>query len=305
MKKIIGGGNRAASITLDGSECEVIFGSKYNVFAVKSDSEVTVALESGKSKGDDGVMVCSAGESIMYPHMRGLDRCYITGSGNVQIFSSNEAVNPFKVRLRGGDDVAALLPHSDGLTAYFDHRKFALSNGWMAVTGNLLISTSLAVNDDGSVRPNVAAGVAVPILLQLTSEFTAYIIFKYVNSTSDGRGVFSQYQNTPAFSLYSSGKKIAIYSNTTNGNYISDVPATEYHVCAISFLNGTGTLYIDGIYKYSYSSCYTPVKPNAYVLENSSNLKALAFFENVAQSPEYIAENSQYMAQKYGIGQGG
>lgn len=103
MKKIIGGGNRTASITLDGSECEIIFGSKYNVFAVRSDSEVTVALESGKIKGDDGVMVCPAGGSIMYPHMRQLDKCYITGSGNVQIFASNEAVNPFKGWSKGGD----------------------------------------------------------------------------------------------------------------------------------------------------------------------------------------------------------
>lgn len=102
MKKIIGGGNRAASITLDGSECEVIFGSRYNVFAIRSDGEVTVALESGKVKGDDGVMICSAGESIMYPHMRGIDRCYITGSGNVQIFASNTAVNPFKGQAKGG-----------------------------------------------------------------------------------------------------------------------------------------------------------------------------------------------------------
>ena len=307
MKKIIGGGNRAASITLDGSECEVIFGSKYNVFAVKSDSEVTVALESGKSKGDDGVMVCPAGESIMYPHMRRIDRCYITGAGNVQIFASNTAVNPFKGRSKGGDDRAALLPHSDGLTAYFDYRKFAFSNGWMAVTGNLLISTLLAVNDDGSVRPAVSNGVGVPVLLPLTSEFTAYIIFKYVNSTSDGRGVFSQYHssNVPAFNLYARNKKIAIYSNADNGNYFSDVSATDYHVCAISFLNGIGTLYIDGVQKYSNPSCYTPIDSDSYVLENSSNLKALIFFESTVQSAEDIAENSRYLIQKYGIGQGG
>lgn len=95
MKRMIGNGNRTAVITLDGSECEVIFGNRYNVFSVKANSEVTVSLESGKSKGDDGVMVCSAGEGIMYAHMQMLDRLYITGSGEVHVFASHEAVYPF------------------------------------------------------------------------------------------------------------------------------------------------------------------------------------------------------------------
>ena len=102
MEKIVESGERITTIVLDGTECAVKFASKYRVFCVKSDSDVTVSLASGKSAGDDGVMVCKAGESIMYPHMRQLDTVYITGSGNVTVYAGNEAVNPFKGGQKGG-----------------------------------------------------------------------------------------------------------------------------------------------------------------------------------------------------------
>lgn len=103
MEKIVSPGERVTTFTLDGTECAVKFASKYRVFCVKSDSDVTVSLASGKSAGDDGVMVCKAGESIMYPHMRQLDTVYITGSGNVTVYAGNEAVNPFKGDAKGGE----------------------------------------------------------------------------------------------------------------------------------------------------------------------------------------------------------
>ena len=102
MEKIVSPGERVTTFTLDGTECAVKFATKYRVFCVKSDSNVTVALASGKSAGDDGVMVCKAGESIMYPHMRQLDTVYITGSGSVAVYAGNEAVNPFKDGQKGG-----------------------------------------------------------------------------------------------------------------------------------------------------------------------------------------------------------
>lgn len=110
MQKIVENGDRTTTVTLDGGECEVIFSQRYNVFAVSADSDITVALKSGKAAGDDGTMVCKAGESIMYPHMAQLDRVYLTGSGEVRVFASNVAVNPFKVQAKGGVTIDILMP---------------------------------------------------------------------------------------------------------------------------------------------------------------------------------------------------
>lgn len=102
--KIVSNGENTATVNLDGSERKVTFSSRYNVFAVEAENDVVVALESGKTAGDDGTLLCKGGESIMYPHMQGLNKLYLTGSGNVQIFASNIAVNPFKKTSKGGDN---------------------------------------------------------------------------------------------------------------------------------------------------------------------------------------------------------
>lgn len=97
-------GERMATIALKGSELEVIFDSKYNAFNVKSDSDVTVALSPGKSKGDDGVMIARKDEPVFYPHMRSLNKVYITGEGEVTVFALNETVPVFKRGGKGGGD---------------------------------------------------------------------------------------------------------------------------------------------------------------------------------------------------------
>ncbi|MCM1523828.1 MAG: hypothetical protein NC120_05160 [Ruminococcus sp.] len=118
MKKFVQNNARTATVTLDGGECEVIFGSRYNVFSVQSENDITVSLESGRTAGDDGVMLCKGGESIMYPHMMRLDRLYITGTGKVNVFASNEAVNPFKKRGKGGESSGEKYIKSEAVTTY-------------------------------------------------------------------------------------------------------------------------------------------------------------------------------------------
>lgn len=109
MKKIIENGERVATITLDGSECEVVFSNNYSVFNVRSSGDVVVALESGKAKGDDGTMLCKSGEPVCYPHMREQNKLYLTGSGEVTVFASNEPIPLFK---------SALTNSGGGLPAY-------------------------------------------------------------------------------------------------------------------------------------------------------------------------------------------
>lgn len=95
---------RNANIALDGGECKVIFSENFLVFAIKAENEVFISLESGNKANDDGVMICPGGGSIVYAHMHRTNKCYITGSGNVQISAQNETFDPFNPEVKGGGE---------------------------------------------------------------------------------------------------------------------------------------------------------------------------------------------------------
>lgn len=249
MKKAISGGNRTASIVLDGSECEVIFGSRYNVFSVRSDSEVTVALESGKVKGDDGVMTCPAGGSVMYPHMQQRNKCYITGSGNVQIFASNEVVNPFKKRSKGGD-VKPTEYIQDGLKLMFvlDGRDsetltnpdFVTDDAIGRVVGNVVNGrNSFYVNKTGWDCAG-GDGITLQCLVNFVSLANSIDIMAV--------GYNHVYPANAAFGLLMVGGKLAI--SIVNGSYTTNCTLSEgiwYHL-AVVYNNITKKfeLYING-----------------------------------------------------------
>ncbi|MBQ7782403.1 MAG: hypothetical protein IJ368_00375 [Oscillospiraceae bacterium] len=112
MQKIIGDGQRASGrFALDGTECEVIFSSPFRCFEVKNEGmgDIVISAESGKTASDSGVMVVAAQTSATYAHMRsGVDRIYITGSGNVQVVAKNEVNELFGGgAVMGGGDMYA------------------------------------------------------------------------------------------------------------------------------------------------------------------------------------------------------
>ena len=323
MKKIIGGGNRTASIVLDGGECEVIFGSRYNVFAVKSDSEVTVALESGKSKGDDGVMVCPAGESIMYPHMRGLDRCYITGAGNVQIFASNIAVNPFKKFGKGGDVKPTPTDYiQDGLKLMFvlDGRDsetltnpvFATDDTLGRVVGNVVNGqNSFYVNKTGW---DCAGGDG--ITLQCLAKFVSLANSTYVMTV--GYNYTSPTNAVIGMSISNNGKlSIAIVNGTFQSNYTIRTEAWYHLTMVYNNVTKKISLYINGSQIYamdfdgamsSYARGFaigTWVWSSEYPNASSANcgdfkIANCCFYSRPLKNSE-IAENFEVDRKRYGI----
>ena len=184
MKKIVSSGKRMTTVNLDGTECEVVFSSSYNVFSVKAENTVTMALESGKSEGDDGVITVPAGESRMYPHMRGLKSVFITGSGKVEVFASNEAVNPFKsAPVNNGGYNANLLINPDfkinqrglatysGISAYSVDHWFRNSEATMNIAEN-----GITLTYSGTSNPSVFQKIEnTKLLLGKTLTFSACI----------------------------------------------------------------------------------------------------------------------------------
>lgn len=325
MKKIIGGGNRTASIVLDGSECEVIFGSRYNVFAIRSDGEVTVALESGKVKGDDGVMVCPAGESIMYPHMQQLDRCYITGSGSVKIFALNEAVNPFKIAGKGGDvkptptdyiqDGLELMLVLDGRDSEtLTNPAFAADDTLGRVVGNI-------VNGQGSFCVNKTgwdcAG-ADGITLQCLAKFDSL-----ANDANDANvmavGYNSTYPATAGLGMIISSQKISmsIPNNMFKSNY-SVSAGIWYHLATVyNDITKKASLYINGsqIYAMDFDGAmssyargfaigtwvWSSEYPNASSVNRGDFKVANCCFYSRSLKSSEILENFEVDKKRYGI----
>lgn len=106
MEKIVKPGERIANVTLDGSECAVTFSSGFNVFELKneSDSDISMALESGAAAGDDGVITVPSGESFNYIHMRNVSTVYLTGTGTAAVIAKNTAVSCFSRAAKGGEN---------------------------------------------------------------------------------------------------------------------------------------------------------------------------------------------------------
>lgn len=120
MLKNVASGERSVTVVLDGTECEVRFSSGYNVVSVRAEGDTLIALDSGKASGDDGTVMCKAGGTVMYPHMRNKSSVFLTGSGTAEIIVSNEAVNPFKSAPVNGGGGAKIKYVSDGLIGYSD-----------------------------------------------------------------------------------------------------------------------------------------------------------------------------------------
>lgn len=105
MEKIVTKGKHITSVELDGTECAVVFSSKFKAFEIKNNSskEVIVSLEQGVSDGD-GVIVLGSGESLNYIHPRYYmsDTIYLTGTGNVLVAAKNDGTLVFPVKRKGG-----------------------------------------------------------------------------------------------------------------------------------------------------------------------------------------------------------
>ena len=93
---------RTITITLTG-ETKVNFANDYNSVAIRSENDCGIAEFAGKEIGDNGVLKCNAGESIIYPNLISKKYIYLIGTGKVELFVGNNlSINPFKNGGKGG-----------------------------------------------------------------------------------------------------------------------------------------------------------------------------------------------------------
>ncbi|MCM1578244.1 MAG: hypothetical protein NC078_05530 [Ruminococcus sp.] len=296
MRKIVENGERIAFVQLDGGECEVVFSGKYKVFAVQSEEDVTVALESGKTAEDDGVMVCKGGGSVLLPHMKQRDRLYITGTGKVRAAALNDVVNPFKNAGKGGDK-ENILPYSEGLGAYFDFRKGVSGNSWTDIVGGIKISNVNA--DAGCVSLN-----AERAMNELQNATHAFTIYAAVKNESDTTGQWKdiitnhEFGGVQTFSVGSVNNMLSV--KKPNGDCFECKSDKEYHIFTMTFLNGLGSFYMDCAYQTS-NFGYRNYTTIPYVICPQTDIKMLAVYDKSAHSYTQIMKNMQHIKEKYGI----
>ena len=100
-----------ANITLDGTECNVIFNKSYRSFAImnNSSSDVIASIYPNKTSSDDGVRVIPSKQSRVL-NTAGIDTntLYLNGTGSVEVSALNgNAKNPF---LNGGSGTEVHVP---------------------------------------------------------------------------------------------------------------------------------------------------------------------------------------------------
>ena len=287
------------TLELTGDEIRVHFTSAFPYFWVRNDGSGTVlmSLSPNIEEGNDGVIEVLAGSSAGTMHGFNDTRSdlYLLGSGKVQVMGTYTPENPFRKARKGGEENAGsnILPYSAGLTAYFDYQKNVSENGWIDIVKGLKINANMAIKDNAV---NILSDGGGLVDIDINQAFTIYAVFK----TTGDQNVIAKYNETGFLDLVTRSSKIGLYSTSNSARYVSPVSSLDYHVCALTFVTNYDELHIDGNSIVNYRG--VPFAANTkYALGKSCDFKMAAFFNNVVQSHEAIAANSQYLAQKYGI----
>jgi len=93
-------------------ETRINFMANYNSVAIRCENDVGISEFSGKMIGDNGVLKCNAGESVLYPNLITKKYIYLIGTGKVEILVGNDlSVNPFKNGGKGGGGTQKFLTY--------------------------------------------------------------------------------------------------------------------------------------------------------------------------------------------------
>lgn len=258
----------------------------------------------------------------MYPHLRNLDRCYITGTGSVQIFASNEAVNPFKKHKRGGDAKPEPADYiQDGLITMFPldgSYSDVLTDPVYVTDSDIGREVGDIINGRSSFQVNRSgwdcAG-ADGITLQCLVKFDTLTI----NADIIAVGYNHIYPVNAAFGLGTTNGKLAIH--VVNGSHASDYTLSDgvwYHLALVyNDVTHKLELYANGVQLYTRdfsgsmstyaagSAIGTWVWSSQYPNPSSTNhgdfrIANCCFYAKALKNSE-IAENFEVDKKRYGI----
>lgn len=236
MVKVVDKGERICNLSLDGTECSIVFQDDYKYFAVQnnSGSEVNISLSRGFNLGDDGVMSIPNGNSVLFPHMKpNVNQFFAKGSGKIQVFASNEPINPFKsapVATGGGGKSE----YAEGIVKeYNDFNNLK----WVEITQH---------NDNSFVMTDKNTIECCFMYSSLGSENKARI---FETKDNDGYLRYTLHIDNNGFLAFYLNKE-NWYESTASGDYHIEAyeiaPNILYNITAV-FKNASTDIYINGI----------------------------------------------------------
>ncbi|MDE6763728.1 MAG: hypothetical protein K2J73_08630 [Oscillospiraceae bacterium] len=298
--------SNVATITLAGNEIKVEFESGYPYYQItnKGDMDIYVSASPNITPEADGVYTVSAGGWEIIGEGYPFDKFYILGTGKAYIRGKQNAMPAsFKRGGKGGDGNAELniLPHSEGLTYYFDYQKNITPSSWTDIISGYKIDSGIVQNTD-----YIECNRTTQLNWGVKKTFTVYCVCKCISDSDKNIGLFGT-ENNARDDWFMPAKTpkntIGFVFNSPIPGYETAVSALDYHVLAWNFFDGVVFCYVDGKQVTSKTNCRTL---DHWRIGNTAEdfllcLKMIAFYENVAQGADSIAENSRYIAQKYGI----
>ena len=308
MVKVVDKEERICTVVLDGTECSVVFQNDYKYFAVRNESgsEVNISLSRGFNLGGDGVMSIPNGSSVLFPHMKpNVNQFFAKGSGKIQVFASNEPVNPFKsapVASGGGGETTGYI--SDGLIAYSALNNTIFNN---IVTDSIL--NRIVNRCDGTSGNGCNVIAKNDVTDQLTDGFSVQILCR--TTTSENYGIFGCVYNSPFCAAMMKIENGLFGIERASGNYMTETTINDnnWHMLTAAYSNSVLKLYVDGVNVLDCSGTWN-ITANAKICIGEwvdgtgwfDGYIANACIYNRCLSESEILQNWQTDVSRYGIG---
>ncbi len=296
------------TIELSGTETAVRFGENYPYFWVRNcgSEDVYMSLSPDVVPDADGVIRIPARSGRSSGDVGQANVLYFIGSGKIEITPQHNAVCPFfKPAAKGGDEPlpAAFLPHSEGLTYYFDFENGAdpVQKIWRDQIRGLELP--LADTQPADALTTANSEFSVPESSGQWA-YTYYVISK-CRSPSDWKTIIGSYGTALEFNLACRYGKYWIGTGSAGGQMSTSVSVSDnFTVSCLNFSGGFGEWYC---HRHSmtqpvgnYTSYHAPNNDHIRI-GSKIDFKAIAIFKNISQGRDMILENMAFLKDKFQI----
>lgn len=299
---------KVKTIELTGTETAVRFPQNYPHYMILNmgDSEICASGNPGIVPYADGVYAVPAGTEIRVSPEASGDTVWLLGSGRVQICAEEIAAQTsFRSRGKGGDTPTppAFLPHSEGLTYWFDFEKGydPVQKIWRDQIQGLELP--LADTQPGDALTTAISEFSVPESSGQWA-YTYYVVSK-CRFPSDWKTIIGSYGTNPQFNLACRYGKYWIGTGQASGQMSTSVSVSDnFTVNCLNFSGGFGEWYC---HRYSmtqpvgnYTSYHSPNNDRIQI-GSKIDFKAIAIFKNISQGRDIIFENMAFLKDNFQI----
>lgn len=140
--------NSMGVVELDGSEQEIVFLMPFSYAHIQNlgTEDIKVSPYPNIESREDGWVICNPNNAVTVPLYQRKDRFYISGSGKINVITTDSATNPYRVAGKGGGgggggftptpEVLDFLPYPEDIYAYWDWGYGVAGISWTDMLNN-------------------------------------------------------------------------------------------------------------------------------------------------------------------------